>query len=420
MKATSSAKGELLSASNDDVLRADTDCFYYVEAGTWHTDLRDAMDEIADSDTKIGTILVKGGTYTERDATTDGDIYIHFSDAATITIRPFDGEQVIFDGSNTDYLFWFENANCKITFNDISFTKGKATKDGGAIEISEGQLTLNNCVLTGNEGGRYGGAISVSDGGSFIANNCVFTNNKAADSGGAISCEDDGSVTLNSCYFEGNKVGNDEDGYKENDFGYEDGEGAPGSWEFYDCRFKGHGSIDWKLDAPSKSVTITPEVEDDVNYTVLYLNGEEYKRLLCDNLNPATFEDLDAGTYTVYMMKGWEKRYSYPGNTFTIVEPNFVLTMGEDIKVFETLKDAVNAIPFGGTGEIAVEEGTWTGSNNFNVDIVNKIVTISPKLDITGLAEDVIFSSDSQNYLFSVGSNGELHMELLLRQKIQT
>ena len=411
VKATSSAKGELLSASNDDVLRADTDCFYYVEAGTWHTDLRDAMDEIADSDTKIGTILVKGGTYTERDATTDGDIYIHFSDAATITIRPFDGEQVIFDGSNTDYLFWFENANCKITFNDISFTKGKATKDGGAIEISEGQLTLNNCVLTGNEGGRYGGAISVSDGGSFIANNCVFTNNKAADSGGAISCEDDGSVTLNSCYFEGNKVGNDEDGYKENDFGYEDGEGAPGSWEFYDCRFKGHGSIDWKLDAPSKSVTITPEVEDDVNYTVLYLNGEEYKRLLCDNLNPATFEDLDAGTYTVYMMKGWEKRYSYPGNTFTIVEPNFVLTMGEDIKVFETLKDAVNAIPFGGTGEIAVEEGTWTGSNNFNVDIVNKIVTISPKLDITGLAEDVIFSSDSQNYLFSVGSNGELHME---------
>ena len=181
VKATSSAKGELLSASNDDVLRADTDCFYYVEAGTWHTDLRDAMDEIADSDTKIGTILVKGGTYTERDATTDGDIYIHFSDAATITIRPFDGEQVIFDGSNTDYLFWFENANCKITFNDISFTKGKATKDGGAIEISEGQLTLNNCVLTGNEGGRYGGAISVSDGGSFIANNCVFTNNKAAD-----------------------------------------------------------------------------------------------------------------------------------------------------------------------------------------------------------------------------------------------
>ena len=408
VKATSSAKGELLSASNDDVLKADTDCFYYVERGSWHTDLRDAMDEIADSDTKIGTILVKGGTYTERDATTDGDIYIHFSDAATITIRPFDGEQVIFDGSNNNYLFWFEDANCKITFNDISFTKGKATEDGGAIEISEGQLTLNNCVLTGNEGGRYGGAISVSDGGSFIANNCVFTNNKAAKTGGAISCEDDGSVTLNSCYFEGNKVGNDEDGYEENDFGYEDGEGAPGEWEFNDCRFKGHGSLDIDVEGVTKSVTISPEVEDDVNYAVLYLNGEEYDRKLCDNLNPATFKDLDAGTYTVYMMKEWEKRYSYPANTFSIVEPNFVLTMGEDVKVFETLKEAVNAIPINGIGEIAVEGGTWTGSNNFNVDIVNKVVTISPKLDI---AEDVIFSSDYQNYLFSVGSNGELHME---------
>ena len=271
VKAAPSAKGELLSASNDDVLKADTDCFYYYEAGTWHTDLRDAMDEIADSDTKKGTILVLGGTYTERDATTDGDIYIHFSDEATITIRPFDGQQVIFDGSNNDYLFWFENANCKITFNGISFTKGKATKDGGAIEISEGQLTLNNCVLTGNEGGRYGGAISVSNGGSFIANNCVFTNNKAANTGGAISCEDDGSVTLNSCYFEGNKVGNDEDGYEENDFGYEDGEGAPGNREFNDCRFKGHGSLDIDVDATVKSVEITPDIEEeDVNLVALY------------------------------------------------------------------------------------------------------------------------------------------------------
>lgn len=412
VKATSSAKGEVLSASNDDVLRADTNCFYYVEAGTWHTDLRDAMDEIADSDTKQGTILVKGGTYTERDATTDGDIYIHFSDAATITIRPFGGEQVIFDGSNNDYLFWFENANCKITFNDISFTKGKATKDGGAIEISEGQLTLNNCVLTGNEGGRYGGAISVSDAGSFIANNCVFTNNKAANTGGAISCEDDGSVTLNNCYFEGNKVGNDKDGYEENDFGYEDGEGAPGSWEFNDCRFKGHGSLDIDVNALEKSVEITPDIEEeDVNLVVLYKDDSYYGEKPWASLHSVEFTDLEKGTYTVYMMKDGEKRYSYPGNTFTIVEPNFVLTMGEDVKVFETLKDAVNAIPFGGTGDIAVEGGTWTGSNNFNVDIVNKIVTISPKLDITGLAEDVIFSSDSQNYLFSVGSNGELHME---------
>ena len=412
VKAAPSAKGELLSASNDDVLKADTDCFYYVEAATWHTDLRDAMDEIADSDTKKGTILVKGGTYTERDATTDGDIYIHFSDEATITIRPFDGEQVIFDGSNNDYLFWFENANCKITFNGISFTKGKATKDGGAIEISEGQLTLNNCVLTGNEGGRYGGAISVSDGGSFIANNCVFTNNKAADTGGAISCEDDGSVTLNNCYFEGNKVGNDEVGYEENDFGYEDGEGAPGEWEFNDCRFKGHGSLDIDVDATVKSVEITPDIEEeDVNLVVLYKDDSYYGEKPWASLHSVEFTDLEKGTYTFYMMKDGEKRYSYPGNTFTIVEPNFVLTMGEDIKVFETLKDAVNAIPFGGTGDIAVEGGTWTGSNNFNVDIVNKMVSISPKLDITGLAEDVIFSSDSQNYLFSVGSNGELHMK---------
>ena len=406
VKAASNAKGEVLSASNDDVLKADTDCFYWVEGDKWYEDLMTAMNAIASSDSTVGTIKVSAGTYTEDDdPTSDGDIEIDFDKKATITIQPFEGDQVIFSGEKINTYLYIVGSNAKLTFNHISFTKGKASYDGGAFEV-KGQLTLNYCILTDNYADRYGGAVSVFEGGTFIANNCQFTNNKAKSTGGAISCEKTGSVELNNCYFEGNKVGDDE-----NDFGYEHGSDNPGSWEFNDCRFKGHGSLDIDVEGVTKSVTISPAVEDDVNYAVLYLNGEENKRLLCDNLNPATFKDLDAGTYTVYMMKEWEKRYSYPGNTFTIVEPNFVLTIGENITVFETLKDAVNAIPFGGTGEIAVEEGTWTGSNNFNVDIVNKIVTISPKLDITGLAEDVIFSSDSQNYLFSVGSNGELHME---------
>ena len=408
VKAASNAKGEVLSASNDDVLKADTNCFYWVEGDKWYEDLMTAMNAIASSDSnnKVGTINVLAGTYTEDDdPTSDGDIEIDFDKKATITIQPFEGNQVIFSGEKINTYLYIVGSNAKLTFNHISFTKGKASYDGGAFEV-KGQLTLNNCILTDNYADRYGGAVSVYEGGTFIANNCQFTNNKAKSTGGAISCEKTGSVELNNCTFEGNKVGDDE-----NDFGYEHGSDNPGSWEFNDCRFKGHGSLDIDVAGVTKSVTISPEVEDDVNYAVLYLNGEEYKRLLCDNLNPATFDDLDAGTYTVYMTKEWEKRYSYPGNTFTIVEPNFVLTMGEDVKVFETLKDAVNAIPFGGTGDIAVEGGTWTGSNNFNVDIVNKNVTISPKLDITGLAEDVIFSSDAQNYLFSVGANGQLGME---------
>ena len=75
--ASSNVCNEVLSASNDDVLKADSDCFWY--NGEWYEDLRTAMDEIEDSDSKQGTIYVWGGTYTERDVTTDGDIYIHKS-----------------------------------------------------------------------------------------------------------------------------------------------------------------------------------------------------------------------------------------------------------------------------------------------------------------------------------------------------
>ena len=55
-----------------------------------------------------------------------------------------------------------------------------------------------------------------------------------------------------------------------------------------------------------------------------------------------TFTDLEKGTYTVYLMEGSEKRYEYSGNTFTIIEPNFILN---DERVFEILiKDKVELI----------------------------------------------------------------------------
>ncbi len=396
---------EVLSASNDDVLKASSNCFWWAENNEWFEDLRDAMDHIEDSSSKTGTIYVNGGTYTELDKGTCGDIYIHFTDAATITIQPFDGQQVIFDGSKEKiyYLFWLDHEDLKVTFNNIIFKKGHATADGGAIEVTNAQVTLNNCILTENEALDYGGAVSV-DGGTFIANNCQFLNNWAEDDGGAISCEDDGTIELNNCYFEGNKKIKDSV-TEENDFGNEGG--ASGTWTFNDCRFKGHGSLEIEVDAPAKSVEITPDVEDDINYAVLYKDGDEYYRTACNDGDTATFSDLEPGTYTVYMMKNYEKRYIYSGNTFTIIEPNFVL---DDKDVFETLSAAVNAIPNGGSGVITVEAGTYTGSSNFNVQIRNKVVTIMPKI-ISEYEDTVIFEGNSQNYLLDVGANAQLILE---------
>ena len=368
-------------------------------------------------------MLISAGEYS--DDTWHHDVEFTMDKKTTVTFRPYNmGDVVILDGKGDNYLFIISDENTKITFNDITFKKGNAFQ-GGAIELLNGaQLTLKNCRFEENKaptnvGGGFGlgGAIYVQKS-TLVAYNCWFMNNWAGKEGGAICVEDTGSVTLDGCYFEGNTKHYDSDagGKIESDCdGYDEDEEGAITWDYTNCDFKGHGTPTYKPDYLTKSVTVYNDVEDDVNIVVLYSNGVIAKHEECSSGNHVTFYNLERGTYRIYMVKGTsiegilhiEKCYQYEGTTFTIIEPNFVL---DDSKAFETLQEAVNAIPIGGTGAITVESGTWTGSHNFNVQIVNKNVTISPK-DITEDAEDVIFSSNSQNYLFSVGSNGQLYME---------
>ena len=416
--ASSSNEG-LLSASNDDVLGADSNCFFY--NGVGYKYLYDAYE--AASDDGGGEVLISAGEYS--DDTWHHDVEFTMDKKTTVTFRPYNmGDVVILDGKGDNYLFIISGENTKITFNDITFKKGSAFQ-GGAIELVSGaQLTLRNCRFEENKaptnvGGGFGlgGAIYVQKS-TLVAYDCWFMNNWAGKEGGAICVEDTGSVTLDGCYFAGNKKHYDSDagGKIESDCdGYDEDEEGAITWDYTNCDFKGHGTPTYKPDYLTKSVTVYNDVEDDVNIVVLYSNGVIAKHEECSSGNHVTFYNLERGTYRIYMVKGTsiegilhiEKCYQYEGTTFTIIEPNFVL---DDSKAFETLQEAVNAIPIGGTGAITVESGTWTGSHNFNVQIVNKNVTISPK-DITEDAEDVIFSSNSQNYLFSVGSNGQLYME---------
>ncbi len=141
------------------------------------------------------------------------------------------------------------------------------------------------------------------DEGSLIANNCRFINNKSQKTGGAICSEDGGTVELNNCYFNGNKV-NDE----ENDFSNY-GSSTDDCWTFNDCLFEGHGSLDVEENPLQRQVDISPDIEDTVDYAVLYKDGEIYARKSCKDGETATFGDdletlLDPRTYTVYMVEG--------------------------------------------------------------------------------------------------------------------
>ena len=58
---------------------------------------------------------------------------------------------------------------------------------------------------------------------------------------------------------------------------------------------------------------------------------------------------------------------------FSVEAPQEIV--GESMLFFESLKIfEPMSVDIGGTGDIAVEGGTWTGSNNFNVDIMYVLV----------------------------------------------
>ena len=400
-----SASDDVLSAANDDLLKHSSKNFYYDGTGEWYYDLEDAWSDAEDH--KGGTIKVLAGYYKYSDD--DDDFEYKVNTAVTITLQPYGNGPVTFDGSGSGWFLRVTNNNVKVTINDITFRNMKA-RDGGAIEVEDGaQLTLNRCIFEENhansDGVSYGlgGAINVDEG-SLKATDCRFINNKADRYGGAICIEDGGSVELINCYFEGNKKGSDEP----NDFDdYSIDSGKSADWSFENCLFIGHGSLEIEVDAPTQSVTITPNVDDDVNLVVLYKDGSYYTDKPWANLHSVEFTDLETGTYTVYMMKDSDKRYSYSGNIFTISDSYFIL---DDKDAFGSLSAAVNAIPNGGSGVITVEAGTYTGSSNFNVQIRNKVVTIMPKI-ISEYEDTVTFSSNSQNYLLDVGANAQLILE---------
>ena len=400
----SSASNDVLSASNDDLLGENPN-FYY--NGKWYGDLDDAVDDACDNNG--GTIYLTARAWGYDSAERE----ITISDGVWITFQPLNsGDTVIFDGQSNKYWFFkISDKNAHITFNDITFRNGgdgSLANDGGAIRIIHGSVTFNNCIFNNNKacknvfgGHGWGGAIFLDESdASLIANNCRFTNNEADNGGGAVYVEDGAKATFNDCYFEGNKA----DGSANH---VQDEAGSESSHSFSNCRFIGSGSLDIEVEVTTNTFRITPDVNDDVNYAVLYKNGVEYDRKPCNDGDTATFSNLEKGTYTVYMMKNWESKYEYSGNTFSLIIPSFVLD-GE--QVFETLSAAVNAIPSGGSGVITVDGGTYTDSANFQVAISDKTVTIMPK-DYSPL-NPVIFSPDSQkNYLLYVGSNSQLTME---------
>ena len=125
-------------------------------------------------------IVVRSGTYTEKDLVIDDNI----------TIKADKGANVIIDANNTGRIF---TVTSTATLRDLSLTGGMTNGNGGAILVNGGNLTVNNVEIS-ECGAANGGAIATTAGSSLTAINCEFSENIAT-FGGAIYLAGTANIT---------------------------------------------------------------------------------------------------------------------------------------------------------------------------------------------------------------------------------
>jgi predicted outer membrane repeat protein len=92
-----------------------------------------------------------------------------------------------------------------VKFNDNQ--RSKSTEDGGAIRISNGTLTVNDCEFNNNSANDGGGAIATDKDSYLVVNSSTFNSNYANE-GGAIYFNY-GTGELHNCTFESNYTRDD-------------------------------------------------------------------------------------------------------------------------------------------------------------------------------------------------------------------
>jgi hypothetical protein len=89
------------------------------------------------------------------------------------------------------------------TIFNVNFVTCKGDEQGGAVEVSGGDLVLNMCRFEGNSATQRGGAVMVGPISQLTANNCVLVGN-AAPNGGAVA--NTGRVVLSGSNFTQNRA----------------------------------------------------------------------------------------------------------------------------------------------------------------------------------------------------------------------
>jgi len=102
-----------------------------------------------------------------------------------------------------------EDANTTANMTCTIVARSQSSKDGGAIAIDEGQLTLRDSTLALNSAVRRGGGISAlgsADPNDLVLTNVTLSQNKAKLAGGALDLGASASARLNNCTIANNSA----------------------------------------------------------------------------------------------------------------------------------------------------------------------------------------------------------------------
>lgn len=150
----------------------------------------DAAINISESETI--SFIVKGGYNASTGA----------RDIAS-NITTFTGDD---NGDGTgDHRILTLGGNMNVTFDGISFVKGKVAGQGAGLMISGGSWSFTDCTFSGNNANN-GGAIRFESTGNLALTRTTFDANEASGDGGALSLQH-GSITLTNCTLTKNEAG---------------------------------------------------------------------------------------------------------------------------------------------------------------------------------------------------------------------
>src|SRR5262249_37360898 len=168
--------------------------------------LREAI-AAANPNPAAATVAIPAGTYTltiagaHEDANATGDLDI--TDA--LTINGAGAATTIVNGGGIDRVFHIVS-DLIVQINNITISGGVTTGgDSGGGLLSEGVVTLNNCIVSGNSAPNANGGGVYSDNVFTIAGSTITGNTAANGDGGGVY--DNGvSGNINTSTFSGNSV----------------------------------------------------------------------------------------------------------------------------------------------------------------------------------------------------------------------